>query len=72
MGMFPYEKYDKIRQEKGWLNYKVALAIGIVPSNMTFWKQGKNEPKYDKIVKIAKLFDVPVEDLIADKEEADV
>lgn len=72
MTIFPYKKYDKIRQEKGWLNYKVARAIGIMPANMTFWKQGKTQPKYDKIVKIAKLFDVPVEDLIADKEEEDV
>ncbi|MCI9592264.1 MAG: helix-turn-helix transcriptional regulator [Lachnospiraceae bacterium] len=56
-----YEKYVRLREEKGVTDYRVAADTGITKSTFTDWKTGRSEPKIDKLKKIAYYFGVPVE-----------
>lgn len=63
-----YKNYEKLRDERGLTNYQVAKETGIGENTLSQWKQGRSTPKVDKLMKIAKLFGVPVEELIKDTE----
>lgn len=56
-----YEKYLKLRDEKGVTDYKVAVETKIAKSTFSDWKSGRSEPKLDKLKKIAKYFGVGVD-----------
>lgn len=55
-----YEKYIKLRNEKGVTDYRVSVETGITKSTFTDWKNGRSEPKLDKLKKIAEYFGVDV------------
>ena len=59
-----YEKYSKIRDRKGFTDFSVAKEANIPPASIYDWKNGRSKPKIDKIVKIAKALDVPIEELM--------
>ena len=59
-----YEKYMKLRDEKGVTDYAVAAATGIGASTFSDWKSGRSKPKVDKLAKIAEYFGVTIEELI--------
>lgn len=59
-----YKEYVKLRDERGVTDYRVAKETGITKSTFTDWKNGRSEPKIDKLSKIAKFFGVSVERLI--------
>ena len=56
-----YEKYVKLRNEKGVTDYRVAKDTGIPRSCIAEWGKGMYQPKFDKIVKLARYFKVPIE-----------
>lgn len=56
-----YEKYVKLRDEKGISDYRVAKDTGIPCSTLSEWKSGRSKPKFDKLLILAKYFSVPVE-----------
>ncbi len=56
-----YEKYLKLRKEKGVTDYRVSVETGITKSTFTDWKSGRSEPKLDKLKKIADYFGVSIE-----------
>lgn len=58
-----YEKYAKIRDELGYTDYRVAKETGISTSTLSEWKAGITKPKVDKLILIADLFGVTVDDL---------
>lgn len=65
--MTSYEKYAVLRDGKGMTDYAVAKeCFNRKTSMLSQWKNGAYEPKIDKRLKIAKLFGVPVEELIGD------
>lgn len=59
-----YEKYAEIRDKAGLTDYAVAKATELSPVVFSEWKSGKAKPKVDKLLKIAKFFNVHIEDLI--------
>lgn len=59
-----YEKYAKIRDERGMNDYQVAKASGVATSTLTSWKHGVYTPKLDKFRKIAAVLDVTIDDLL--------
>ena len=59
-----YDIYAKLRNERGMTDYQVCKETGIPTSAMSGWKSGRFTPKVDKMVKIAKLFNVTVDDLL--------
>lgn len=56
-----YAKYVELRDKAGVRDADVAKATGIYPSVFTDWKNGKSNPKLDKLMKIAEFFNVSIE-----------
>lgn len=56
-----YARYAKLRDKKGVTDYLVAKETGISAVTLSEWKSGKYNPKVDKLLKLAKFFDVPIE-----------
>lgn len=54
-----YERYEKLRDLKGFTDYKVAKLAGIKgTATISNWKNGKYTPKEDKLRPIANVLDV--------------
>ncbi len=53
--------YIKLRDERGFTNYKVHKLTGVAQQTLSSWERGNYFPKRDKIGKLAELFNVPVE-----------
>ena len=59
-----YEKYARIRDEKGFTDYAIAMQTGISTSTMSEWKTGKHTPNVDKLKRIADFLKVKVDDFL--------
>jgi len=56
-----YEKFEHLLTQKGITAYRVAKDVGMSPVVLSDWKTGKSKPKVDKLMILAKYFDVPIE-----------
>lgn len=56
-----YEKFVRLLEEKGVTTYRVSKDTGIPANTFTDWKNGRSKPKFDKLLILAKYFNVPVE-----------
>lgn len=54
----------ELRHEKNLTQKEVAEKIGVSASAIGFWETGINEPKATYLMKIAKFFDVSIEELL--------
>lgn len=61
-----YNNYVRLCAEKNMSPSAVALDIGIRKSNVTYWKNGRNNPSDVTLAKIANFFGVTVEELMID------
>lgn len=64
-----YERYEKLRNERGVTDYKVATDTGITKSTFTDWKNGRSAPKAEKLYVLAKYFGVPMEYFVEDESQ---
>ena len=64
-----YERYVKLRDERGVTDYEVAKTAGITRSTFTDWRNGRSQPKLDKLLAIAKYFGVPIEYFLEERDE---
>lgn len=53
-----YDKFVKLRDERGDTNASVSKGTGLNPAVLSEWKSGRSVPKVDKIQKIANYFGV--------------
>lgn len=60
-----FQLVKKLAELRGESINSVAKKCDMFPNQMTYWKNGRSMPKTDKLVKIARHFDVPVETFIA-------
>ena len=56
-----YKKYADLRDQHGLTDYRVAMDTGISTATLSNWKAGNYTPKFDKLLTLAKYFNVPVE-----------
>ena len=56
-----YEKYIKLRDEKGVTDYRVSEDTKITKSTFSDWKSGRSNPKIDKLKILADYFGVSIE-----------
>lgn len=56
-----YSKFEKLLSERKITSYRVSKETGISNTTFSDWKRKKSKPKLDKLLAIAKYFDVPVE-----------
>ena len=59
-----YKRYVELPDKKGVTDYRVSEDTGIARSTFTDWKNGRSAPKVEKLLLLAKYFDVPIEYLI--------
>lgn len=57
-------KIRELLDAKGVTAYRMAVDLGFPQSTVSEWLSGVYVPKADKLLKIAKYLDVPVEELI--------
>lgn len=62
-----YKNYEKIRDAHGYTDYRVAKETGISTSTLSEWKANISKPKVDKLLKIADLFGVTVDELVREE-----
>lgn len=72
----PYMRYDKkifannlkfYMQRNGIKPEGLAMHLSVPPSTVSEWRRAKKLPRWDKVLEMAKYFEVDVEDLICDK-----
>lgn len=56
-----YEKFEQLISERGITAYRVAKDTSLAPTVFSDWKTGKSKPKVNKLMILAKYFDVPIE-----------
>lgn len=56
-----YQKYAELRDKAKVTDYEVAKQTGIATATLTNWKYGRYNPKFNKLMALAKYFEVPVE-----------
>lgn len=62
-----YKRYADLRDSRGVSDYRVAQDTGIAASTLSDWKNGLYVPKVDKLMLIAKYFEVPIEYFLTDE-----
>ena len=55
-----YDKFEKLLKERGVTPYRVHKETGISTATLSDWKNGKSQPKKDKIERICDYFEVPL------------
>lgn len=55
-----YEKFEQLLKKNNVTPYRVHKETGISTATLSDWKNGKSEPKRDKIEKICNYFGVPL------------
>lgn len=55
-----YSKFEELLKEKGVTPYRVHKETGISTATLSDWKNGKSQPKKDKIEKLCDYFEVPL------------
>lgn len=60
-----YNRYRMFADIKGVTDYQVSRETGMHNVVLSEWKSGKSQPKIDKLLKIARYLDVPVDQLLA-------
>lgn len=61
-----YDIYARLRDERGIKDIDVCKATGIAPGSMTDWKKGRANLKTDKLLAIARYFNVSLEFLLGE------
>lgn len=60
-GVKVYEKYAELLEKTNKTTYQVSKDTKIPQSVLSDWKRGRSNPKFDKLLILAKYFGVPVE-----------
>lgn len=63
------ERLKTLRKEAGLTQVDVAEKLGISQPAYASWERGVKKPTQDNLIKIANLFDVPVDYLVGNSEE---
>lgn len=62
--MISYARFAELREQKHLSDYQLSKESGISATTLYAWKKGTYTPKVDKLAKIAKVLDVPLEELL--------
>lgn len=61
-------KIKALMDKKGITAYRMAIDLNFPQSTVSEWLSGAYIPKADKLLKIAKYLEVPIEDLIDEEQ----
>jgi len=57
----------KLREAKGLTQTEVGEAIGVGQTAVSMWETGTNTPRSIHLIKLSKLFDCTIEELLEDR-----
>jgi transcriptional regulator with XRE-family HTH domain len=60
-GVNLYQKYAELRDAAKVTDYEVAKRTGVSTSTLSNWKYSRYNPKLDKLIALAKYFNVSIE-----------
>ena len=61
-----YEKFAELLAKTQKTSYQVSKDTGIGENTFSYWKSGRSKPKVDKLMILAKYFNVPLETFLDD------
>ena len=62
---FDYGKsFREARKQMGFTQKEVATRLGIHQSNVSDWENNVSRPEYEKLVELARMYDVSLDDLL--------
>lgn len=64
-----YKKFETLLKKNNVTPYRVHKETGISTATLSDWKNGKSQPKKDKIEKLCSYFNVPLSYFYEDEEE---
>lgn len=62
-----YKQFALLLEKNQITAYRVAKDTGIAQSTFSDWKNGKSNPKINKLIKLAEYFDVPIDYFLSDR-----
>lgn len=64
-----YKKYEELLKKTGKTSYQVSKDTGIAENIFSYWKNGRSQPKLDKLKILANYFNVPIDYFLDDTTE---
>jgi len=64
-----YEKFHELLVKTGKTSAQVSRETGIPQNVLSYWKSGRSKPKVDKLIILARYFNVPLETFLDFGEE---
>ena len=58
------ENFKKIRKQTGLSQKKVAELLGVYQSNISDWENDISRPEYEKLIKLAEIYEVSLYELL--------
>lgn len=65
-----YEKFEALLKQNNITPYRVYKDTGISTATLSDWKNGKSQPKKDKIEKLCEYFNVPLSYFYGEEEKS--
>lgn len=69
MSMYFYQKLQNIRKEKRITQEELADKLNVSRQAVSKWESGQTMPEIEKIIQIAKMYDVSLDYLLKDEDE---
>ena len=64
-----YKKFEELLVKTNKTIYRVATDLKIATATFYDWRDGKSQPKLDKLLAIAKYFGVPIEYFLEERDK---
>lgn len=66
------EKIEKLRKQRGWSEYKLALESGVAQSTLATMKQRKTPAKVDALQSICEAFGITLAQFFLEDEQVEI
>ena len=66
-----YKKFSKLLEETNKTIYRVSADTGIATATLYDWRDGRSNPKIDKLKKLADYFNVSIEYFLKEEGESE-
>ena len=53
----------ELRTARGWTQLQLANQLGVTPATIHMWERGKSEPTVSALRRLARLFEVSMDDI---------
>lgn len=63
------QRLKTMREAKGWTQDEVAQRLNVTRGAVGHWERGKNEPSYDMLIRLARLYDTSTAYLIGETDD---